>query len=161
MSVVELKELVNQQGVIFAVFFVSMVGGLVPVLSVELLLILIAPFLDPHKILIVVTIAAIGQILPKILLFYSGMGATALVKESWKKRISTVKERINSYRYGSDAFIFVSSFTGFPPFYFVSVAAGAMRYRLMNFMIFGGAGRFLRFLLILLFPQLLKDILFD
>ncbi len=159
MHIFDFKELINQQGVYLAVLIVSVAGGLIPVLSIELLLLLIAPFLHSNKIIIVVTIASVGQILPKIIVFYTGMGASTFIKEEWKKRITDLKEKIKNFKYGTDAFVFLSSFTGFPPFYLVSIAAGAVRYRVENFIIFGGIGRFLRFLLILLFPKVLKDII--
>jgi membrane protein YqaA with SNARE-associated domain len=54
--------------------------------------------------------------------------------------------------------IFISSSTGFPPFFFVSVAAGLLRVPLPSFIVFGAAGRFLRFTVAVFLPQIIKSL---
>lgn len=55
--------------------------------------------------------------------------------------------------------IFVSAFSGFPPFFAISVLAGAVSAPLRRFVVAGSLGRLLRFSAVVLFPDLLKDVL--
>ena len=64
------------------------------------------------------------------------------------------------HAWGPSAVTAVSAFVGLPPFAVVSVLAGTVRMRWWLFAVIGLAGRFGRFLAILLAPGLLPDGLF-
>jgi membrane protein YqaA with SNARE-associated domain len=52
--------------------------------------------------------------------------------------------------------MFASAFSGWPPFYLVSLAAGTLRQPFAPFFAAGFAGRFLRFGLLVLLPQAVR-----
>ena len=49
--------------------------------------------------------------------------------------------------------MFVSASSGFPPFYVVSIAAGMLTFPLLPFIVFGFAGRLIRFAVAVFLPH--------
>ena len=54
--------------------------------------------------------------------------------------------------------MFASAAAGFPPFFMVTVAAGAARMNLAAFVVLGFLGRLVRFAVIVALPHLAKDL---
>ena len=71
-----------------------------------------------------------------------------------EKKIEKVQRKFLEWEKRTHTLIFVSAFTGFPPFYAATVVAGMLRLSFAWFTIVGTAGRTLRFLAIVYFPQL-------
>ncbi len=65
--------------------------------------------------------------------------------------------KIDTWETKLDVVLFLSAFSGFPPFYVLTVALGATRYNIVRFSIIGFAGRMLRFVLIIAFPQYFRQ----
>jgi membrane protein YqaA with SNARE-associated domain len=66
-----------------------------------------------------------------------------------------LKRRLEQAPGAAAAVIFTSAVSGLPPFYLVSVAAGALRVSLARFLILGASGRFLRFASVVALPRLI------
>lgn len=132
-------------------FAVALVGGLIPfVINVELWVLAVAALAKAPPLPILGFVTA-GQILAKYLLYLSGRGALKLrfVK---RERMDRAAATFEKYRNHSLALVAFSAVTGFPPFYGVSLLAGAVRLPLMPFLAIGTVGRFLRFAAVYLAP---------
>ena len=100
--------------------------------------------------------AAFGQMIGKVVWYY--LGANALRWPWIARRVDTPKaqERLTRWRDRTQsrpvlagALVFVSAFSGFPPFAILAVLAGQLRMSLTLFFVLGLAGRWLRFTAVL------------
>lgn len=101
-------------------------------------------------------VAALGQMVGKVVWYY--LGASSL---SWgwvRRRIETPKAqaRLETWRsrtherpWFAGGLVFVSAFSGFPPFAILAVLAGQLRMSLVLFLVLGLLGRWLRFAAVL------------
>jgi membrane protein YqaA with SNARE-associated domain len=140
---------------VVATFAVSLVGGFVPLVNVEVYLVGVAAAV-PHAGLVPIVLAAsLGQVCAKCALYGAGSGA-------WRsacgrsRALAEGVARLRAGRSGGRALVFSSALFGLPPFYVVSLAAGALRLGLPMFVALGFSGRVLRFSAILLAPRLLN-----
>ncbi len=100
--------------------------------------------------------AALGQMVGKVVWYY--LGASSL---SWgwvRRRIETPKAeaRLDKWRsrtherpWFAGGLVFLSAFSGFPPFAILAVLAGQLRMSLTLFFVLGLLGRWLRFTAVL------------
>ena len=134
-----------------ATFLVAFVGGVIPfVINVEVFLLAVAA-LTSSSPTVVVGLATAGQMLAKFLLYLAGKGVIHSTSLRWRSR-DRAAGTFEKYRKHSLALVGFSSVTGFPPFYGISLLAGAARLPLVAFMVIGTLGRILRFTLIYLAP---------
>jgi membrane protein YqaA with SNARE-associated domain len=134
-------------------FLVAVVSGLVPyAFNIEAYLIAMAVIAHASPAPMVGTVAA-GQMTAKLLLYLVGNGALKLkfVRREKMDRAAAAFER---HRTRSMGVVAVSSLVGLPPFYAVSLLAGALRLPLVRFMIVGTIGRVIRFGAVYLTPGL-------
>jgi membrane protein YqaA with SNARE-associated domain len=138
--------------------FVYCVGSaVIPVLHAEAYLIAVSALTSPALSWTLVVSATAGQMVGKVIMYGAGRGALRLPSERLQRRLAAAAARYQGKRTLGNALIFLSSATGLPPFYVISVAAGTLRVPLATFILFGTAGRFLRFALAVFLPQLIKS----
>jgi membrane protein YqaA with SNARE-associated domain len=138
-----------------ATFLVAFVGGIIPfVINVEVFLIAVAALTSSSPV-VVVGLASAGQMLAKYLLYLAGRGVLQSKRIRWRSR-DKAAGTFEKYRRHSLALVGFSSFTGFPPFYGISLLAGAARLPILPFLVVGTAGRVVRFTLVYLAPALLQ-----
>ena len=126
------------------------VSGVVPVLNAELLVVG-AVVAAPHiSIPAIALVSATGQMLTKTALFLMARLAPHRLKGSPKARAALDRaEKAVAARGGTaGSLVFASALTGLPPFFGVSLAAGAVGMRLRSFLATGGIGRLVRFAVI-------------
>jgi membrane protein YqaA with SNARE-associated domain len=134
-----------------ATFLMGLVSGTVPfVINLEIYLLGVAA-LSKAPAPAIVGLAAAGQMLAAYLLYLAGRGVLGAKFVRWKRREAAVKA-FERYRAHSLALVAVSSITGIPPFYGVSLAAGTVRFPMARFLIVGTIGRVIRFTLVYLAP---------
>jgi membrane protein YqaA with SNARE-associated domain len=134
-----------------ATFGMGLVSGLVPfAINLEIYLLGVAA-LSRASAPAVVGLAVAGQMLAKFLLYQAGKGALHSRFIRWKRREAAVRT-FEKHRTHALAVVAVSSITGLPPFYGVSLAAGAVRLPLASFLVVGTVGRLVRFTLVYLAP---------
>ncbi|NUR08886.1 MAG: hypothetical protein HOQ45_18015 [Nocardioidaceae bacterium] len=101
-------------------------------------------------------VAALGQMIGKVVWYY--LGATSLNWAWVRKKVETPKAqaRLETWRRRTHdrpvvagGLVFLSAFSGFPPFAIVAVVAGQLRMQVVLFFVLGLAGRWLRFALVL------------
>lgn len=152
----DFEELIAKVGVYAASLVVGFVSGLVPFVNSEVFLLLVSPITAKPALLPVAALAALGQMGAKTILFYAGRGVFSFDMGRFEKRIEKVQQKFHEWENRTDLLILVSAFAGFPPFYVVSFVAGALKLNVVRFLVPGLIGRFLRFSVIVYFPQLVK-----
>ena len=141
-------------GIFVATFLYSLAGGIIPFLNVEAYLLAVSA-LSPRATLVPVTIAATaGQMAAKSLLYLAGRGLLRVPIRKSQELIERTSARLANYRYGANALVALSAFTGLPPFYAVSVAAGALRLSFVAFFVIGTVGRLVRFAVVFWIPRM-------
>lgn len=137
---------------------VALASAVIPVINIEIYLLGAAALAPPAMAVPLVLAATIGQMIGKVVMYFAGTGAVKLPG----KRLQAALERMNATlrdrpRSGG-ALVFASAASGFPPFFMVTVAAGAARMNLAAFIVLGFLGRLIRFAVIVALPHLAKEL---
>ncbi|RJP80187.1 MAG: hypothetical protein C4524_03850 [Candidatus Zixiibacteriota bacterium] len=148
------QELTAQYGIYAVTFLVCLASGVVPVLNAEAYLIFASAVSPPAAILPLILLATMGQMSAKAALYTTGLGVVKLPLRNHAERMERVRRKFERWKGRTNTFVFLSALTGFPPFYTVSMLAGAIRISFNRFMVFGFVGRFLRFAACVLGPQI-------
>ena len=135
-------------GIYLATLVVSVLSGLVPVINGELYLIaaiLVAG--DPTVALVLAAIVAVGQMIAKVVLYYTARGATELGRSTrFGAKLAQAQQLVARWRGKPLTVLFLSAVTGLPPFYLVTLLAGLLGIRFGTFLLLGIAGRLIRFI---------------
>ena len=142
-------------GVHLSCFALSIVSALVPWVNGEVLLLSLSALVtSPLHLAALVILASAGQMLGKCVLYWAGRGVIPLkggrvsrIIDSWRGLF----ERASTRQMG---LVFVSSALGIPPFYVITILAGAFRIRFGRFIAVGTCGRLVRFSTLILVPNL-------
>jgi membrane protein YqaA with SNARE-associated domain len=108
---------------------------------------------------------AAGQVAGKLAYYLVGRGLLDVArlrgggraKGRWADRMTAVEAWCRRHPWGPSAVTAVSAFAGVPPYAVVSVLAGTVGMRWWLFVVVSLAGRFLRFWLLVLSPELLPE----
>jgi membrane protein YqaA with SNARE-associated domain len=131
-------------------------SAVIPLMHAEAYLITVSALTPPALSVALVLAATAGQMIGKVAMYWAGRGALRIPSERWKRRVDAVHARYEGHQGFGNGLIFLSSATGLPPFYVIAIAAGVLRVPLGAFIIFGSAGRLLRFAVAVFLPQLIK-----
>jgi membrane protein YqaA with SNARE-associated domain len=142
--------------VVLGTFAFCVGSAMIPVLHAEAYLVTASLLAPPELRWWLVIAATVGQMIGKVGMYYGGRGVLLIPGERMKRRIEQATARYRDSKQVGNLLIFVSSSTGFPPFYIISIAAGMMKFPLVQFIVFGLMGRFIRFSVAVFLPQLLK-----
>jgi membrane protein YqaA with SNARE-associated domain len=152
-------QLLTNIGLYGGTYLVCLISGFIPVVNAELFLIWISLTLSKVEYVPILLLATSGQMTAKVLMFLSGKGVIHISKKRYEKKIAEIEAKMKKWENKIDIFIFLSAFTGFPPFYVVAVLSGMTRVNLLRFCIAGFLGRALRFGLVMYFPHLFKNLI--
>jgi membrane protein YqaA with SNARE-associated domain len=146
-------------GLYLTTYIVAVISGVVPVVNIEIYLIWVAA-LTPRSLGIPITIlATVGQMTGKTIMYLAAAGILKISVKEPGEKLAAIKKKFESWKDRLSLFMFLSAFSGFPPFYVVSLAAGGLRVNYWRFLIAGLAGRLLRFALVVFFPYLIKGLI--
>ena len=145
--------LIASWGLPLATFLVGLVSGFVPVVNLEAYLLAVSVMAPPSATVPVVVLATLGQMIAKSALFFSARSSRGLAKTP-VRWLEVACERLRARRGHAWAVMLVSAFTGLPPFYVMSVAAGVLDWPFLAFVVAGGCGRLARFAVLFAVPQL-------
>jgi membrane protein YqaA with SNARE-associated domain len=130
----------------FWCFLLSIVSALVPWVNGEIILLsLTALARSPWARTGLVLSACTGQMAGKCILYWAGKGVIPLKSGRVKETLSVWKGRLERSPSRMLSLVFVSSAVGIPPFYVVTILAGALRVRFGPFFAVGACGRLVRF----------------
>jgi membrane protein YqaA with SNARE-associated domain len=134
-------------------FLVAVASGLIPfIINIEAYLIAVAAIAHASPVPMVGTVTA-GQMTAKLILYLTGKGSLNL-KFIHREKMEKAVAAFEKHRGHSMAVVGFSSLVGLPPFYAVSLLAGAVRLPLVAFMVVGTIGRIIRFGAVYLAPAL-------
>lgn len=129
-------------------------SAMIPVLHAETYLVTASLIAPPELRWPLVIAATCGQMLGKIGMYYTGRGIKLIPGERMQRRIRLAGARYREKRQVGSGLVFVSASSGFPPFYLLSIAAGMVTFPVRPFIIFGFAGRLIRFGVVVFLPYL-------
>jgi membrane protein YqaA with SNARE-associated domain len=151
--------LINTWGLPAVTFVYCFASGFLPFVNAEAFLIIISSaLLSKSQLLMVTALASLGQMAAKCTMYFVARRSFKHPPQKYEDKLARARTKLEGWRYGAGFFVFVSSSTGFPPFYVVSIMAGMLKLNFVTFLVFGLTGRFIRFGITLLFPQLLKSL---
>lgn len=139
--------------VVLGTFAFCVGSAMIPLLNAEVYLVTASLVAPPELRWPLVIAAASGQMLGKVGMYYVGRGALRIPGERMQRRIQLAAARYHEKRQIGSCLVFVSASSGFPPFYILSIAAGMLAFPLPLFIIFGFAGRFIRFAAVVFLPH--------
>ncbi len=141
-------------GLYASCFLLSIVSALIPWVNGEVLLLSLAALVrTPFPLIALVLLASAGQMAGKCVLYWAGRGVVPLRSGRIGKTMTSWKERFERSSSRPMGLVFVSSALGIPPFYVITVLAGAFRLRFGRFIAVGTCGRLVRFGVLVLVPQ--------
>jgi membrane protein YqaA with SNARE-associated domain len=141
-------------GLYVATYVVCLLSGFVPLVNTEAYLLSVSAFASFRTAVPLTAAAALGQMTAKALMYLAGRGVLHLpLVGRHEDKMAAARAKLDAHRGRTGAFVFGSAFSGFPPFYVVSVLAGTLRLHFGGFFAAGVSGRFLRFGLCVLLPH--------
>jgi membrane protein YqaA with SNARE-associated domain len=133
-------------------FGVSVLSALVPLVNLEVYLVGLGAVASPGHVWLLALTAGVGQMVGKTAWYF--LGANAL-RWGWVRRkvekpkaqakLELWRARTQDRPVWGATLVFISGFSGFPPFAVVAVLAGQLRMNLVIFLAVGVASRTLRF----------------
>ncbi len=134
-------------GLYLGTYIVCLLAGLIPIINAEIFLVGITLWAvkSPAPLPAIVLLASLGQMTAKFILYHTAAGAFELPRGRHKARIEAARARIEKWRARPTLVLAVSSTLGLPPFYLVSLAAGALKIRMRTFLTVGMIGRVVHF----------------
>ena len=139
---------------LMGLFVGTAVSGVIPLVNAELLVVAaVAASASAtgstssigSMILLLGVVSAAGQMMTKSLLFGLARWAPSRMPARAQGALERASAKIERHGGASSSLLFVSAATGIPPFYGVSLAAGALHVRFQCFLAAGFAGRAIRF----------------
>lgn len=133
------------------------IGSIIPLIHTELLIIGIVTMAPGEHGLPLVLLATFGTMVGKTALYYAGRGMVGL-KIRNRDKIDRFLENAEKRQGLAGTVLFASAASGFPPFYVVTVASGILKLSVVTFIVIGFIGRFIRFMLVVYAPQIVKGL---
>lgn len=138
---------------------VCFVSAIIPLINAELYVLALAAALPRGLFLPIVTAAAAGQILGKMVMYLAGRGLYLLPAGWLRRKLDVIERTAAGYRTAEDLTLFASAVVGIPPLYVMSVACGMLHYRLVRFAAIAFGGRLIHFAVVFAFPHLVRGAL--
>jgi membrane protein YqaA with SNARE-associated domain len=144
-------ELTSSLGIYLATFVIAVVGSVVPIISIEVFLIGLVMIVGPADAVPIVALAAIGQTLGKLPIYFGTRGLTGLLarqpatgnRAGQRRRIERVRRWFA--RFHPVKLLAASALVGIPPFSLAATAAGVLAIPPRTFCAVVAIGRALRF----------------
>ncbi len=143
-------------GLYAGTFLVCVASALVPVVNSELFLLAVGATASGPQLPALTLLAALGQMTGKSVLYLGGRGVVHLRAPS--SGATRWSDRLHRGGPAGDGLILMSAITGLPPFYAMSVGAGAVHWSFPRFLVAGTVGRLLRFGVVLALPALAREL---
>ncbi len=121
------------------------VSGVLPIVNAELLVITAAAALPAIGVPLVALASTLGQMSTKFSLFAVARWAPTRLPAKARRALDRATRPLEKRDGAVSSLVFASAATGVPPFYGVSLAAGALGVKPMSFLASGSLGRFGRF----------------
>ncbi len=127
-------------------FAYTLVSAVLPWINAEALVVSLPLMASSRtELLALILVATAGQMLGKCAVYWSGRGAGSSPPERLEASIERWRGRFARRPSAALGMVFVSSAVGLPPFYVMSLLAGALKLDFVRFLASGTCGRLVRF----------------
>ena len=139
-----------------ACFALTVVSAIVPWVNAEVI-VLSLPVLAPSgsALMLLVLVATAGQMTGKLAVYWAGRGTSSVQSPRVRHLLERWQPYLAAGRGKAAALIVVSSAVGIPPFFVMTLLAGAVRMQLASFVAAGTFGRLIRFAALVVVPHFL------
>lgn len=138
-------------------FGVAVLSAVIPLVNIEIYLLGASALAPRHMVIPLVIAGTLGQVIGKIALYYAGSGALKIPGKRLQASLQKMNTQMQERPHMGSALVFVSSTLGIPPYYVVTLAAGAAKMNLPMFLAVSLVGRLIRFAIVVAVPQLVKS----
>ena len=146
---------ISGTGLYLGCFLLSILSALLPWLNGEVVLLSCATLARSRADLFtLVLLTSAGQMAGKCVLYWAGRGVLPFRSGHMGRTLGAWKERFERMQSRQLQLVFVSSALSIPPFYVITLLAGAFRVPFGAFFIVGATGRLLRFAALVCIPPL-------
>ena len=135
-------------GVYAATFVICFTGGVVPLVNSEIYLASLVYLFPASNFFFILFLAVVAQMIAKGLVYLAGMGIITLPFKRYRKT-EAILARADRLRKKPDLVVFISSLSGFPPFYIISFLGGILKIHFIRFIVAGTIGMLIRFSVLL------------
>lgn len=129
-------------------FVMSVASGLIPLVNAEVLVAGAAVAAPPGYVIPVIAVCSLGQMAAKVGLYAGARWLPERLPAKARARLDRAAEKTGRLEEAGFTLVLVSGILGIPPFYLITLAAGALRMNLTWFVVVGLAGRLVRFTVI-------------
>ena len=130
---------------LYAWCYVLLIGSaLFPWMNSEIIMLSLAVWIPslPGLVLLVL-LGTAGQMTGNGILYWAGRGVLRF--SFMERKLESWRQKLSHRQLGGMALLFLSSATGVPPFYPLSLLSGSLRIPFARFLLVGMCGRFLRY----------------
>lgn len=131
--------------ILVGLILATAVSGIVPVVNAELLVVTAAAALPAVGVPLVALASTLGQMSTKFSLFALARWAPSRLPAKAERALDRAARPLRERDGAVSGIVFTSAATGIPPFYGISLAAGALGMRTSSFLASGSLGRLVRF----------------
>jgi membrane protein YqaA with SNARE-associated domain len=154
----DFEALIARYGLYLTTYIVAVISGFVPVVNVEVFLVWVAALTPRSQAVGITLLATLGQMTAKTIMYLAAAGVLKISVKKPGKKLQAVQMKMAAWQHRMGLFLFSSASLGVPPFYVVSIASGICRVPIAVFLIWGLAGRLIRFAVTVFLPHLLKGL---
>jgi membrane protein YqaA with SNARE-associated domain len=136
-------------------FGLTVASAVFPWVNAEVI-VLSMPAVAPSRValVILVLIATAGQMTGKCFLYWAGRKGNKALRGRAGRFLEKQRERLAARPVKAVVLVLVSSVIGLPPFYVMTLVAGALRMNFAVYLTAGTTGRLVRFSALVVLPQL-------
>ena len=132
----------------------SILSALLPWLNAEVLMLSAMPIAAAHGMVSSLVFAVtLGQMIGKSIMYWLSRNASGAHARRFHGAVERWRSHFEEHPRSTLGLVLVSALLGFPPFYAVSIAAGAFKMRFGRFLTVGSIGRLAHFALLALLPH--------
>ena len=137
-------------------YMLALVSALVPWVNAEVLMLAALPFArSPLHLALLVSLMTLGQMTGKSAMYWCSRRAALRPTLRMRHAMARWKARLDRHPRSALGLVLVSAAVGIPPFYMVSIVAGALNIAFGRFLVVGTFGRLVHFAALALAPQVI------
>jgi membrane protein YqaA with SNARE-associated domain len=137
-------------------FALTVASAVFPWVNAELIVLSLPAFASSKAaLLVLVLVATAGQMTGKCVLYWTGRKSdSVLARRRVGKALQKWRERLEARPVRAMMLVLLSSLTGLPPFYVMTLVAGALKMNFPVYLVAGTTGRLVRFGALVTIPHL-------
>lgn len=138
------------------IVLVGAVSSLLPMSPVEPVLIAVAAVAPTWLLVPIIVLVTVSHMSTKMLVFLGGRKVNAGYSGRGRDHFDRARLKLSGHPRLQHGTLFLSSVTGLPPFYVITVLCGTLRMPVREFLVLATTGRAIRFAVLVFAPQLFR-----